>query len=127
MEGPQFSTQAESYLYRAWGMDVIGMTNFQEAKLAREAEISLATLAMITDYDCWKHDEEPVSADSVIAHLHANVASAKEILALAIPKVPLEPCWPEHHSLDSALITPKNLWPEKTVKKLGMILERFVR
>ena len=127
MDGPAFSTRAESNANRQLGFDVIGMTNLPEAKLAREAEISLATLAMITDYDCWKHDEEPVSADSVIAHLHANVASAKEILALAIPKVPLEPCWPEHHSLDSALITPKNLWPEKTVKKLGMILERFVR
>jgi len=127
MDGPAFSTRAESNANRQLGFDVIGMTNLPEAKLAREAEIALATLAMITDYDCWKHDEEPVSADAVIAHLHANVISAKEILACAIPKIPLDPCWPEHRSLDGALITPQNLWPEKTVKKLGVILERFVR
>lgn len=127
MDGPAFSTRAESNANRQLGFDVIGMTNLPEAKLAREAEIALATMAMITDYDCWKVEEEPVTADAIIAHLHANVTTAKEILALAIPKVPLEPVWPEHRSLDSALITPKNLWPEETVKNLGVILDRFVR
>lgn len=127
MDGPAFSTRAESNANRQLGFDVIGMTNLPEAKLAREAEIALATLAMITDYDCWKVEEEPVTADAIIAHLHANVATAKTILALAIPKVPLEPNWPEHRSLDRALITPKNLWPADTVKNLGVILDRFVR
>jgi 5'-methylthioadenosine phosphorylase len=127
MDGPAFSTRAESNANRQLGFDVIGMTNLPEAKLAREAEIALATLAMITDYDCWKHDEEPVSADSVIAHLHANVAAAKQILSLAIPKIPATPDWPEHTCLDSALITPREHWPEETLKKLGVILERLVR
>jgi 5'-methylthioadenosine phosphorylase len=127
MDGPAFSTRAESLANRQFGFDVIGMTNLPEAKLAREAEIALATLAMITDYDCWKTEEEPVSADAVVAHLHANVAAAKEILALAIPNIPLVPDWPEHRSLDSALITAREFWPEATVKKLGVILDRFVR
>jgi 5'-methylthioadenosine phosphorylase len=127
MDGPVFSTRAESQLNRKLGFDVIGMTNLPEAKLAREAEIALATLAMITDYDCWKTDEEPVTADSVVAHLHANVETAKDILTRAVPLVPMEPAWPEHRSLDSALITPRALWPEETVKNLGVILERFVR
>lgn len=127
MDGPAFSTRAESNANRQLGFDVIGMTNLPEAKLAREAEIALATLALITDYDCWKVEEEPVTAEAIVAHLHANVATAKTILALAIPKVPLEPNWPEHRSLDQALITPKNLWPAETVKNLGVILDRFVR
>lgn len=127
MDGPAFSTRAESLVNRQLGFDVIGMTNLPEAKLAREAEIALATLAMITDYDCWKTDEEPVTADAVVAHLHANVEAAKEILARAIPLVPEEPDWAEHRSLDAALITPKELWPEETVKNLGVILDRFVR
>lgn len=127
MDGPAFSTRAESMVNRQLGFDVIGMTNLPEAKLAREAEIALATLAMITDYDCWKTDEEPVTADAVIAHLHANVEAAKEILARAIPLVPMEADWPEHRSLDGSLITPQNLWPEETVKNLGVILDRFVR
>ncbi len=127
MDGPAFSTRAESNANRQLGFDIIGMTNLPEAKLAREAEIALATLAMITDYDCWKIEEEPVTADAVIAHLHANVATAKDILSRAIPMIPENPDWPEHSALSGALITPKEFWPEETVKKLGMILERFVR
>ena len=127
MDGPAFSTRAESNANRHLGFDVIGMTNLPEAKLAREAEIALATLAMITDYDCWKIEEEPVTADAVIAHLHANVATAKDILSRAIPMVPEAPSWPEHSALDGSLITAQDLWPEETVKKLGVILERFVR
>lgn len=127
MDGPAFSTRAESNANRQLGFDVIGMTNVPEAKLAREAEIALATLALITDYDCWKVEEEPVTADSVIAHLRANVATAKAVLSLAIPAIPAVPDWPEHRALDSALVTPRDLWPEATVKNLGVILERFVR
>ena len=127
MDGPAFSTRAESQLNHQLGFATIGMTNFPEAKLARESEIALATLATVTDYDCWKTDEEPVTADAIMAHLHANVETSKDILARAIPLVPTEPEWREHRSLDSALITPRELWPEDTVKNLGVILERFVR
>ncbi|HEX8312980.1 MAG TPA: S-methyl-5'-thioadenosine phosphorylase [Chthoniobacteraceae bacterium] len=126
MDGPAFSTRAESETNRKLGFDVIGMTNLGEAKLAREAEIALATLAMITDYDCWKTEEEPVTAEAVISHLLANAESAKRILEKVIPQIPTEPHWPEHRALDSALVTQKNLWPEETVKKLGVILQRFL-
>src|ERR1043166_2521166 len=126
MDGPAFSTRAESKLNRRHGFDVIGMTNLPEAKLAREAEIALATMAMITDYDCWKVEEEPVSAQTVFGHLTANAETAKKILADVIPRVPLEPNWPEHFALDAALVTERKLWPEATIRKLGPILERFV-
>lgn len=125
MDGPAFSTRAESHANRQLGFDIIGMTNLPEAKLAREAEIALATLAMVTDYDCWKIEEEAVSAESVIAHLHANVSAAKAILAQVIPQIPAAPTWPEHHSLDTALMTARTLWPEQTVEDLRPILSRF--
>lgn len=125
MDGPAFSTRAESELNRRHGFDVIGMTNLPEAKLAREAEIALATMAMITDYDCWKVEEEPVSAQTVFGHLLANAETAKRILAKVIPRVPTEPNWPEHSALDSALTTARELWPAETVRKLGPILSRF--
>jgi len=125
MDGPAFSTRAESELNRRNGFDVIGMTNVPEAKLAREAEIALATLAMITDYDCWKVEEEPVSAQTIFEHLTANAETAKKILAAAIPRVPTEPNWPEHRALDSALVTDRKLWPATTKEKLGAILGRF--
>ena len=127
MDGPAFSTRAESEVNRRLGFDVIGMTNLGEAKLAREAEIALATLAMITDYDCWKTDEAHVTADAVVAHLHANAAAAKAVLARVIPTIPKTPDWPEHRALDAALVTPRELWPAATVAKLGPILERFVK
>ena len=126
MDGPAFSTRAESELNRRNGFDVIGMTNLPEAKLAREAEIALATMAMITDYDCWKIEEEPVSAQTVFGHLIANAETAKKILALVIPKIPSEPNWPEHRALDSALVTDRSLWPAETVEKLRPILGRFL-
>ncbi|MFC5455035.1 S-methyl-5'-thioadenosine phosphorylase [Prosthecobacter fluviatilis] len=126
MDGPAFSTRAESNAHRQLGFDVIGMTNLPEAKLAREAEIALATLAMVTDYDCWKVEEEAVTAESVIGHLHANVAASKAILAQVIPSIPTEPSWPEHRSLDSALMTDRKLWPEQTVENLLPILQRFL-
>ena len=125
MDGPAFSTRAESELNRRHGFDVIGMTNLPEAKLAREAEIALATIAMITDYDCWKVEEEPVSAQTVFGHLVANADMAKGILAKAIPRVPTAPDWPEHSALDSALTTDRKLWPQATKEKLGPILSRF--
>ena len=126
MDGPAFSTRAESELNRRHGFDVIGMTNLPEAKLAREAEIALATMAMITDYDCWKVEEEPVSAQTVFEHLVANAETAKKkVLAEAIPRIPAEPNWPEHRALDSALVTDRKLWPAATRQKLGAILGRF--
>jgi 5'-methylthioadenosine phosphorylase len=126
MDGPAFSTRAESELNRRNGFDVIGMTNLPEAKLAREAEIALATMAMITDYDCWKVEEEPVSAQTVIGHLMANAETARKVLVNIIPRVPMEPNWPEHSALDSALVTERKLWPAATVKKLKPILRRFL-
>jgi 5'-methylthioadenosine phosphorylase len=126
MDGPAFSTRAESNAHRQLGFDVIGMTNLPEAKLAREAEIALATLALVTDYDCWKIEEEAVTAESVVGHLHANVAAAKAILAQVIPQIPTEPNWPEHRSLDTALMTDRKLWPEQTVEDLLPLLQRFV-
>src|ERR1700737_3354999 len=125
MDGPAFSTRAESELNRRNGFDVIGITNLPEAKLAREAEIALATLEMITDYDCWKVEEEPVSAQTVFGHLTANAQAAKKVLIDIIPRVPAEPNWPEHRALDSALVTDRKLWPGSTIEKLGPILARF--
>ena len=125
MDGPAFSTRAESELNRRHGFDVIGMTNLPEAKLAREAEIALATMAMITDYDCWKTEEDPVSAQTLIEHLLANAEMAKKVLAIVIPRIPREADWPEHRALDSALVTEKRLWPTATREKLRAILERF--
>src|SRR5207245_117866 len=112
MDGPAFSTRAESELNRRHGFDVIGMTNLPEAKLAREAEIALATMAMITDYDCWKVEEEPVSAQTVFGHLTAHAEDAKRVLVEAIPRIPVEPDWAEHRSLDNALVTERKLWPK---------------
>src|SRR6266446_4443096 len=126
MDGPAFSTRAESELNRRHGFDVIGMTNLPEAKLAREAEIALATVAMITDYDCWKVEEEPVSAQTVFGHLNANAETAKRLLAEVIPRIPTEPTWPEHTALDSALTTDRKLWPKSTVERLKPMLERFL-
>src|SRR5947199_375454 len=111
--------------HRNW-FDVVGMTNLPEAKLAREAEIALATMAMITDYDCWKVEEEAVSVQTVIGHLLANAETAKKALERVIPEIPREANWPEHHALDSAIITDRKLWPAATIKKLGPIIERFL-
>ena len=126
MDGPAFSTRAESDTNRKLGFDVIGMTNLAEAKLAREAEISLATLAMVTDYDCWKAEEEPVSAEAVIAHVMANAEAAKKVLAEAIPKIPETPDWPDHSALDGAIFTDRALWPEATAEELRAFLGRFL-
>jgi 5'-methylthioadenosine phosphorylase len=126
MDGPAFSTRAESETHRKLGFDVIGMTNLGEVRLAREAEMAVATLAMITDYDCWKIEEAAVTADAVIAHLQANAEAAKRILARVVPQIPTEPNYPEHRALESALVTDRKLWPAETVEKMGVLLKRFV-
>lgn len=126
MDGPAFSTRAESEFNHRNGFDVIAMTNLPEAKLAREAEISLATMAMITDYDSWKIEEEPVSAEIVLSHLLANAETARRVIADVIPRIPNEPNWPEHSALDTALVTDRKLWPDATIQKLKPILGRFV-
>ena len=126
MDGPAFSTRAESEFNRRNGFDVIAMTNLPEAKLAREAEIAFATMAMITDYDCWKVEEEPVSAQTVLSHLIANAETARKVIVDVVPRIPTEPNWLEHFALDTALVTDRKLWPKKTVEKLAPILERFL-
>jgi len=126
MDGPAFSTRAESELNRRNSFDVIGMTNLPEAKLAREAEIAFAVMAMITDYDCWKVEEEAVSAQTVLGHVIANAQTAKRLLIDVIPRIPMKPDWPEHFALDSALVTDRKLWPAATVEKLKPILARFL-
>lgn len=126
MEGPSFSSRAESLFHQKMGFDVIGMTNLPEAKLAREAEISLASISFVTDYDCWKVDDEPVNAGRVIEHLAANADAARKIIPRVIEKIPLEPNWPEHRALDFALVTDRKLWPELTLQKLAPILQRFI-
>jgi 5'-methylthioadenosine phosphorylase len=126
MDGPAFSTRAESEFNHRSGFDVIAMTNLPEAKLAREAEIAFATMAMITDYDCWKVEEEPVSAHTVLGHLMANAETARKVILHVIPQIPMEPNWPEHFALDTALVTDRKLWPETTIEKLKPILGRFV-
>src|SRR5882724_2258916 len=126
MDGPAFSTRAGSEFNHRNGFDVIAMTNLPEAKLAREAEIAFATMAMITDYDCWKVEEEPVSAEIVLSHLVANAETARRVIADVIPRIPNEPNWPEHSALDTALVTDRKLWSEATIQKLKPILARFV-
>jgi 5'-methylthioadenosine phosphorylase len=125
MEGPAFSTRAESLTHHKLGYAVVGMTNLGEAKCAREAEIAYATLAMITDYDCWKPDEAHVTVEMVIANLTKNAAAAQAIIAQAIPQIPAEPGWPCHDALKNAIMTDKKLWPAKTRKALAPILQKY--
>lgn len=126
MEGPAFSTKAESEVYRSWGMSVIGMTNLQEAKLAREAEICYATLALVTDYDCWHPDHDAVTADSVIAYLNKNVRNAQLIMKEAVSRLGDEErtckCGT---ALKNAIFTAPHLWPEETRKKLDAIVKKY--
>jgi 5'-methylthioadenosine phosphorylase len=126
MEGPAFSTRAESLANHRDGYDVIGMTNLGEAKCAREAEIAYATMAMVTDYDCWKVDEAHVTVEMVIANLHRNAGQAKAILSRVIPTLPQEPNWPCHDALRNAIMTEKSLWPAATRKALGPILKKYL-
>ena len=126
MEGPAFSTRAESLTNHKLGYDVIGMTNLGEAKCAREAEIAYATLAMVTDYDCWKVDEAHVTIEMVIEYLHRNAETARKIITRAIPQFPLKPNWPCHEALRNAILTDKRLWPAKTKRDLLPILAKYL-
>jgi 5'-methylthioadenosine phosphorylase len=127
MEGPQFSTRAESGLYRSWGMDVIGMTNLTEAKLAREAEISYATLAAVTDYDCWHATHETVSVDMILEHLRKNGENARTVLRHAIPKAAGLKTFSAADALKSALVTQPDLIPEETKRNLRPIIGKYLK
>ena len=126
MEGPAFSTVAESNVYRSWGMDVIGMTNLQEAKLAREAEICYATLALVTDYDCWHPGHDAVTVDTVIEYLNKNVRNAQIIMREAVKRLSQQTrtcaCG---SALKNAIFTAPNLWPEATTRKLEAIIGKY--
>ena len=126
MEGPAFSTRAESLRNQKLGFDVIGMTNLGEARCAREAEIAYATLALVTDYDCWKVEEEPVSVETVIANMTKNVTNAKDIIRNALKLIPSEPNWPSQQVLDNAIMTQRSAWPSATIDKLKPIIGRLL-
>ena len=126
MEGPAFSTRAESLTHHQLGYDVIGMTNLGEAKCAREAEIAYATMAMITDYDCWKADEAHVTVEMVVANVTQNAATAKAVIAEVIPKIPLVPTWPCHGALKNAIMTDRKVWPKKTIAELRPLLAKYL-
>ncbi|HTZ19573.1 MAG TPA: S-methyl-5'-thioadenosine phosphorylase [Opitutaceae bacterium] len=125
MEGPAFSTRAESLTNHRLGYSVVGMTNLGEAKCAREAEIAYATLAMVTDYDCWKLDEAHVTIEMVLEYLHRNAETAQKILVRAIPQIPLTPDWSCHHALKNAILTDKKVWPAKTKRELALLMGRY--
>ncbi|HEV7842106.1 MAG TPA: S-methyl-5'-thioadenosine phosphorylase [Pyrinomonadaceae bacterium] len=125
MEGPAFSTKAESNVYRSWGMDVIGMTNLQEAKLAREAEICYATLALVTDYDCWHEEHDAVSVETVVEYLNKNVRNAQVIMRAAVSQLAERPRGCQcATAMKNAIFTPPDLWPAETKKKLEAILNK---
>lgn len=126
IEGPAFSTKAESLFYQKLGFDVIGMTNLGEAKCAREAEIAYVTIAMVTDYDCWKEDEEHVSVEMIIDNLHKNASLAKEIIKRSIPRIPSLPNCSCHSALKNAFVTARDLWPQSTINKLKPIIEPYL-
>jgi 5'-methylthioadenosine phosphorylase len=125
MEGPAFSTKAESNLYRSWGMDVIGMTNLTEAKLAREAEICYATVAMVTDYDCWHPDHDAVTVNQIIATLTRNAENACSVVAHAVAKMPAERTCSCGSALSHAIITDRKMVPEATRRKLGILIDKY--
>jgi 5'-methylthioadenosine phosphorylase len=127
MEGPQFSTLAESRLYRSWGADVIGMTNLQEAKLAREAEICYATLALVTDYDCWHPDHDHVTVDMVIANLVQNAQTAQRIIAGAVDRLPYERSCECASALKYALITRPDTVPEQVRIELAPLVAKYLQ
>jgi 5'-methylthioadenosine phosphorylase len=127
MEGPAFSSVAESNVYRSWGMDIIGMTNLQEAKLAREAEICYATLALVTDYDCWHPEHDAVSVETVVDYLNKNVRNAQIILRESVRRLKDgERECKCGSALKHAIFTPSNVWPEQTKKKLEAIVKKYV-
>ena len=125
MEGPAFSTLAESNLYRSWGMDVIGMTNLQEAKLAREAEMSYCTVAMVTDYDCWHPDHDAVTVDTVIEYLTKNSANAQRVAVEAVKHIPDTPS-PYFSALKNAIITDRSLISDRVREKYALLAGKYL-
>jgi len=126
MEGPQFSTLAESRLYRAWGMDIIGMTNLQEAKLAREAEICYTTIALVTDYDCWHPEHHSVTVDMIIENLMANAKTAQQVIAEAVSRLPLDRRCECANALKHAIITRPEHVPQQVKRNLAPIIGRYL-
>ncbi len=127
MEGPQFSTKAESNVYRSWGMDIIGMTTATEAKLAREAEISYATLCAVTDYDCWHPDHDSVTVDMILDNLRKNVDNAKKILKLVAPQVGKLTTFSAANALASSIVTSRDSIPELKKKELEALIGKYVK
>ena len=127
MEGPQFSTFAESNLYRSWGMDIIGMTNLQEAKLAREAEICYTTIALVTDYDCWHPDHDQVTVDMIIANLTQNAKMAQAVIAEAVGQLPFERTCECATALKHAIITRPDAVPSETLMALAPLVGKYLR
>ena len=125
MEGPQFSTVAESNLYRSWGADVIGMTNLQEAKLAREAEICYTTIALVTDYDCWHPDHDSVTVEMIIGNLTQNAKTAQQIIAGAVDRLPFERTCECASALKFALITRPDAVPDETLRDLAPLVGKY--
>jgi len=126
IEGPAFSTRAESNLYRQWGIDIIGMTTCQEAKLAREAEICYAAMAMVTDYDCWREETEHVTVETVLTNLNKNAALARQIIKDLVPKIQATPDCICNNSLDGAIMTPPGEIDDITQKKLAPIIDKYL-
>jgi 5'-methylthioadenosine phosphorylase len=126
MEGPAFSTKAESNVYRSWGMDVIGMTNLQEAKLAREAEICYVTVAMVTDYDCWHPDHDAVTVNDIIANLVKNAENACRVVAEAVAHVPDARGCQCGSALSHAILTDRSTVPDTTRQKLGILIAKYL-
>jgi 5'-methylthioadenosine phosphorylase len=126
MEGPQFSTKAESRLYRQWGVDVIGMTNMPEAKLAREAELCYATVALATDYDCWHETEEAVNVEAILATLHKNVELAKQLLTAVVPALVPDRACECRQALKNALVTAPDQIPASTKRRLNLLIAPYM-
>jgi 5'-methylthioadenosine phosphorylase len=126
MEGPQFSTRAESRIYRSWGVDVIGMTNLQEARLAREAEIGYATVAMATDYDCWHESHDDVTVDAIVATMQANVQKAKDLIVTAAARVAATPTCACDSALQYAIMTHRDAIPAEAHERLGLFIDRYL-
>jgi 5'-methylthioadenosine phosphorylase len=126
MEGPQFSTRAESNLYRSWGADVIGMTNLQEAKLAREAEICYATVAMVTDYDCWREGHDAVTIEEIVAVLHQNAANAARVVKAAVAALPKERACACATAAQFAVLTQPDAIPEAVKAKVGLLFGKYL-
>ncbi len=126
MEGPQFSTRAESNLYRSWGADIIGMTNLQEAKLAREAGICYATLAMVTDYDCWREGHDDVTVEQVVAVIHQNTANACRVVRSAVNLLPRDRACKCAHAAEHAIMTSRDQIPAATREKLALLFGPYL-